>query len=108
VPLTVNPTMVNPQDVSLAVQAAIKNMATQAVFYFTIPVNLEALFARPAAMDIAAFGTAWKSMDESHEASIVVNGKITECSSCSKPPPIHTIPDYRTHTQTYPVPHWKY
>ena len=42
--LTVNPTMINPQDTTAVVQAAIKNMTTNEVFYFTIPVAIEAVF----------------------------------------------------------------
>ena len=43
--LMVNPAMLNPQDTTAAVQAAIKNMATNEVFYFAIPVAIEAVFA---------------------------------------------------------------
>ena len=42
--LTINPAMINPQDTTAAVQAAIKNMATNEVFYFARPVAIEAVF----------------------------------------------------------------
>lgn len=40
-PITVTPQMINPQDATLTVQAAIKNMSTNGVFYFGIPVAME-------------------------------------------------------------------
>ena len=40
-PITVTPQMINPQDTSLIVQTAIKNMTTNGVFYFGIPVSME-------------------------------------------------------------------
>lgn len=40
-PLTVTAQMINPQDNTLIVQAAIKNLATNGVFYFGIPVAME-------------------------------------------------------------------
>ena len=40
-PLTVTAQMINPQDNTLVVQAAIKNLATNGVFYFGIPVAME-------------------------------------------------------------------
>ena len=40
-PLTVTPKMINAQDTTLIVQAAIKNLSTNGVFYFGIPVAME-------------------------------------------------------------------
>jgi hypothetical protein len=42
-PLTVTPKMINAQDTTLIVQAAIKNLSTNGVFYFGIPVAMEVL-----------------------------------------------------------------
>lgn len=67
--------MLNPAEVSLVVQAAIKNNATGSVFYFRIPVALEALFAPGATMDVNALVSAWKSMDDSLEVTAVVQSE---------------------------------
>ena len=37
--------MINPQDNTLIVQAAIKNLATNGVFYFGIPVAMEVRYS---------------------------------------------------------------
>jgi AP-1 complex subunit beta-1 len=71
--LHVNPQMVNPQDSTLNVQAAVKNVATNAVFYFVIPVAMEVLFRNSGAPDVQSFAGAWKAFDESLEVSLVVN-----------------------------------
>jgi hypothetical protein len=65
--------MINPQDSTLIVQAAIKNMVTNGVFYFGIPVAMECLFAAKPAMDVTALVTAWKEIDVAQEASVVIN-----------------------------------
>ena len=75
--LSVNPAMINPQDASPGVQAAIKNMSTGDVFYFAIPVALEALLVAHQAMDVNALATAWKGIDESQEVSAIVNDMPT-------------------------------
>lgn len=66
--------MVNPSESNLAVQAAVKNTATNAVFFFTIPVALDALMVPGIVMEVQALAAAWKSIDESQEVSQVVNG----------------------------------
>lgn len=71
--LAATPQMVNPQDVNLNLQAAIKNVATGAVFYFVIPIALEALFVSGATMDTPALVNSWKGMNESLESSMLVN-----------------------------------
>jgi hypothetical protein len=73
--------MLNPAEVTLTIAAAIKNMTTNSVFYFTLPVSMEALFGRVPAMDINAFAGAWKGLDESHEASAVASGKLSMSGS---------------------------
>ena len=70
-PLVLNPQLVNPQDVSLNLQSAVKNIATGGVFYFIIPVYLEVLF-KTVPIDVQAFAAAWKAFDESQEVSVVV------------------------------------
>lgn len=72
--LTVNPQMVNPQNPSLGIQAAVKNTATNAVFYFVIPVALSELFAADFSMEVQAYVAAWKGINESLDAAAVVNG----------------------------------
>ncbi|KAJ1413438.1 adaptin N terminal region-domain-containing protein [Ochromonadaceae sp. CCMP2298] len=66
--LVATPQMHNPQDVSGGIQAAIKNPSTGAVFYFTLPIAMEACLAPGAGMEVGAFGNMWKSVEESVEA----------------------------------------
>ena len=66
----------NPQEFTLTIQAAIKNIATGSVFYFSIPVSLECLFVAGAGMDLASLAAGWKAIDDSLDASVVVNGKL--------------------------------
>ncbi len=58
----------------MTVQAAVKNLATNAVFYFSIPIALESLFVPVPPMDLAALVAAWKGVDEALEVSSIVNG----------------------------------
>ncbi len=73
--LTINPAMINVQDTSLQVQAAIKNMANNTVFYFVIPIDVEALLQSAPAIDVNTFAGSWKSLDENSEVSVVIKGK---------------------------------
>jgi AP-1 complex subunit beta-1 len=73
--LACTPQMLNPADPALKIQAAIKNTATNAVFYFTIPINMECLMGQTPPMDVQALVAAWKSIDDSLEVSAVVNSK---------------------------------
>lgn len=86
--LACTPQMLNPADPALKIQAAIKNTATNAVFYFTIPVNLEYLMGQTPPMDVQALVAAWKSIDDSLEVSAVVNSKFFDSFS---------IPDFPLH-----------
>lgn len=70
--LTATPQLLNAADTSLSLQAAIKNLATNAVFYFAIPIAMECLFQN-VPMEVSALAGAWKSIDESLEVSQVVN-----------------------------------
>lgn len=72
--VTCSPQMVNPAETSLAVQAAVKNTATNAVFFFSIPVAMEALMVPGIVMEVQALAAAWRSIDDSQEVSQVVNG----------------------------------
>lgn len=73
VPLACVPQMVaQGQAPSLQLQIAIKNMGTQAVFYFAMPISLDALLAPSGQIDKANFINAWKSIDDSMEVSSVV------------------------------------
>jgi AP-1 complex subunit beta-1 len=75
--LTCSPQMLSTTEPSAVIQAAIKNITTSAVFYFAIPVTLEALFAPGGApMPVQDLVQLWKSIDETQEASAVVNGTI--------------------------------
>jgi AP-1 complex subunit beta-1 len=71
--LAATPAMVNAADTVLRLQAAIKNTATNEVFYFNIPILMEHLMAKAPAMDVNALVAAWKSIDDSLEVSQVVN-----------------------------------
>jgi hypothetical protein len=65
--------MHNPADTSGGIQAAIKNAATGTVFYFTLPIALEACLAPGGPMEVGALAAGWKSMDESMEVSALVS-----------------------------------
>ena len=67
--------MVNPSETNLSVQAAVKNTATNAVFFFNIPVAMEGLMVPGIVMEVQALAAAWRSIDDSQEVSQVVNGK---------------------------------
>jgi hypothetical protein len=71
--LVATPQMYNPADTSGGIQAAIKNMTSNTVFYFSIPISLEVVFAPGATMDLQALVTAWKAVEESLEVSALVN-----------------------------------
>lgn len=69
-----NTQLVNPQDQVIQIQAAVKNIATNAVFYFVIPLDFQALLAADSAIDVSGFASQWKAADESLEASMIVKG----------------------------------
>jgi AP-1 complex subunit beta-1 len=71
--LAVTPQMLNAAETNLNLQVAIKNTATGAVFYFTAPIGMEHLMGATPAMEIQNLITTWRSIDESLEASVVVN-----------------------------------
>ena len=56
-----------------AVQAAIKNMGTSAVFYFAAPFPLEVCFAPSGGLDRTMFINAWKSIDDTKEVYSTVS-----------------------------------
>ena len=71
--LAVTPQMLNAAETNTNLQVAIKNTTTGAVFYFTAPIGMEYLMAATPAMEIQNLITTWRSIDESLEASVVVN-----------------------------------
>jgi hypothetical protein len=75
--------MVNAAENTLTVQAAMKNTTSGSVFYFSIPVALEALMMPGIVMDVQALAAAWRSIDDSLEASQVVNGNAYFVNSAS-------------------------
>jgi len=72
IPLITNPQLVNPLDQAIQIQAAVKNIVTNAVFYFVIPLDFQALLAQDCSIDVSGFATQWKASDESTEASMIV------------------------------------
>jgi AP-1 complex subunit beta-1 len=61
-------TPVNPgQPASPQIQIAIKNMSTNAVFYFAVNFTLEAMFSPDGAIDRTVFIESWKSIDDGKE-----------------------------------------
>ena len=70
--LTVTAQMMAPapgpgQQVNPSVQAAIKNMSTNGVFYFAAPFPLERSFSPTGGLDRTTFINAWKSIDDTKE-----------------------------------------
>lgn len=74
IPLIINPSFHNPQDATLNLQAAMKNLQTNAVFYFLIPNVLQNLFVPSHPLDIANLVNTWKGYDDSLEVSVLANG----------------------------------
>ena len=74
VPLVISQPQVNNQDVSFQLQAAVKNIATNAVFYFVIPLDAVVMLVN-SSIDVGAFAAEWKTLDESHDVSKLVKGK---------------------------------
>jgi hypothetical protein len=52
---------------------------------FLIPVSLEVVFSAGTAMEVAALATAWKGIEDSQEASVLVIGTYLdfELSVCA-------------------------
>jgi len=72
--LRATPDALSPGEPNLVLQAAVKNMATGDVVYFTIPVAVEALFVAGPALDPASFASSWKGVGDDLEVSVVLNG----------------------------------
>lgn len=51
-----------------------KNLSTNTVFYFVIPIDFETLLVSGAVMDVPGFAAAWKGLDETTEVSVVIKG----------------------------------
>ncbi len=73
--LMINSQHVNSQDGPLQLQAAMKNMSTNAVFYFVIPLDVSILL-QDSPVDVPTFASQWKSLDESYDVHKVVKGEI--------------------------------
>jgi len=75
VPLNVTPSALAPPGASAnpGVQAAMKNLTSGSVFYFTANFNLEALFGSNGAQGASEFISMWKGINESKEVNAVVN-----------------------------------
>ncbi len=59
---------INPgQPASPQVQIAIKNMATNNIFYFAVNFNVEAFLSPDGAMDRTSFIDTWKNIDDQNE-----------------------------------------
>jgi AP-1 complex subunit beta-1 len=71
VELVTTPAMLAPipagQPASPQIQVAIKNMATNNVFYFAANFDIEALFGADGALERSAFIETWKSIDDRNE-----------------------------------------
>ena len=76
-PLACTPQMLTTDNPNLLLQVAVKNIATNAVLYFTVPVAMDTLFSASPAMEVQALVNAWKSIDDTMEVSIVINGSFT-------------------------------
>jgi AP-1 complex subunit beta-1 len=73
--LSINPQLVNNQDGGQQIQAAMKNLATNSVFYFVVPVEFDIILSSDAnGIDVNTFASQWKSSDESLESSVVIKG----------------------------------
>jgi len=72
-PLACTPQMLTTDNPNLLLQVAVKNIATNAVLYFTVPVAMDTLFSASPAMEVQALVNAWKSIDDTMEVSIVIN-----------------------------------
>jgi len=71
--LRATPDALSPSEPNLTVQAAIKNLATNDVCYFSFPVAIEALFVSTQAPDPTQFANMWKQLGDEMEVSIVLN-----------------------------------
>lgn len=72
-PLSINAQMINPQEVTLSIQSAVKNNVSGAVFYFTVPIALDVVLVPGVMIDITTFGNHWKGIDEGQEVSLLLN-----------------------------------
>lgn len=70
--------MINPQDGTTIIQAAIKNLSNNTVFYFAIPVDFEVLIIPGFVIDVTSFVNNWKSVEESSEVSTLIKGFNTK------------------------------
>jgi AP-1 complex subunit beta-1 len=67
------PASVNAADAAASVKVAIKNVATNAVFFFDMPLAMSAFLAPAGPMDTNAMVAAWKSVDDSQGSATTVS-----------------------------------
>ena len=72
VKLVCTPTVLDMTAPALKLQAAVKNMTTSNVAYFSIPIPMEFLFVQGAPMPLDRMLNGWNRMDSNQEASIVL------------------------------------
>jgi AP-1 complex subunit beta-1 len=80
VPLFMSPPMMNPQDGTMNIQSAMKNTATNGVFYFVLPFKMEVLYKTGGYTgDVKSFGGKWQSAEYggANEVSDLVSGLPT-------------------------------
>jgi len=73
VSLKSHPASVNPADAAASVKVAIKNVATNGVFFFDMPLAMSAFLAPAGPMDTDAMVAAWKSVDDSQGSATTVS-----------------------------------
>lgn len=69
-----NPEMINSSESSAQIQMAMKNVSANLIFYFSLSVEFELLLVDDAVTDVNAYASAWKSMSETLESSVVLKG----------------------------------
>jgi AP-1 complex subunit beta-1 len=72
VPLACNPAFVAPGPPTMALQAAMKNMATNHVSYFVCNVDFSAIFVEGGALEKGQFIGMWKQIDDQKEVYATV------------------------------------
>lgn len=70
--LVVTPQMTTGQDGPSQIQVAIKNLATGSVFYFVVPLDLDVTLNSSHGLDVQTFVGQWKSLDDTHDVSVVI------------------------------------
>ena len=72
VPLKLQQQSVNAAESAASVKVAIKNVATNAVFFFDMPLSLAGVSSPAAPMETQAMVAAWKAVDDAQAAATTV------------------------------------